>query len=329
MPFKFRHVEKLGDSIEVPIARDDDGYLGRECPVEECEGYFLVKPGTGLTGENLLCRCPYCGHPGPSDHFWTKEQIEYARSMALRQITAAFHRDLKQLEFNHPPRGAFGIGIRMTVTPGVPVPIRHYREKALETFITCTSCTLEYGVYGVFGYCPDCGEHNSLQILEKNLDLTRKQVILAGELHDDALRRHLLEDALENCVSALDGFGRETVRVRAAMSTAPARCENVPFQNLDRAADRLVQLFGVDLRTAIAPELWAVARRGFMKRHVVAHRAGVVDDQYVTETGDHSAVTGRRVPLDPAVITAVADAVLAIGAELVRVLPKPVPPGAT
>jgi hypothetical protein len=27
---------------------DDDGYFGRECPVEECLGYFKVTPGTGI-----------------------------------------------------------------------------------------------------------------------------------------------------------------------------------------------------------------------------------------------------------------------------------------
>ena len=43
-------------------------------------------------------------------------------------------------------------------------------EKQLETEVVCVNCTLRYSVYGVFAFCPDCGQHNSLQILDKNLD---------------------------------------------------------------------------------------------------------------------------------------------------------------
>jgi hypothetical protein len=35
-------------------------------------------------------------------------------------------------------------------------------------------------IYGVFGYCPDCGEHNSLQILDKNLELVIKMLDMAS-----------------------------------------------------------------------------------------------------------------------------------------------------
>lgn len=322
MSFDFRHLRQLGNRISVPLQSDANGYLGRECPVGECEGYFLVKPGTGLIGEDLQCHCPYCGHAGRSNEFYTKEQIEYAKSVVMQQVTNALRRDLKQLEFNRPPRGAFGIGISMKLQPGRPVPIRYYREQALETFVTCAACTLEYAVYGVFGYCPDCGEHNSLQILERNLDLTRRQVALAASLEDEALRRHLLEDALENCVSALDGFGREAIRVRAAVSTNPAGCAGASFQNLDKAALLVQKLFGVDLKAAVPPEAWATAHRGFLKRHVVAHRAGVVDQAYLDQTSDPAAVLGRLLVLGGAEIEGITLAVSQIGRALLTVLPR-------
>lgn len=323
MSFQFRNLQQLGNRIRVSLTTDENGLVGRECPQPECEGYFLLKPGTGLTGEDLPCHCPYCGHAGSPNDFTTKEQLAYLKSVAMRQITDAVRRDLKALEFNHPPRGAFGIGISMKLQPGRPVPIRVYREKALETFVTCAACTLEYAVYGVFGFCPDCRTHNSVQILERNLDLIRRQVVLASTLDDAALRRHLLDDALENCVSALDGFGREAIRVRALVSTNPAGCAGVPFQNLDKAAAAVTKLFGADLQAAVHPEVWAAAHQGFMKRHVVAHRAGVVDQSYLDQTHDREAVLGRLMPLTGDEIGAVADAVLQIGTALVAVLPPP------
>ena len=105
--------------------------------------------------------------------------MEYAKSVVLNQVTGALLKDLKSLEFNHRPRGAFGIGITMKVT-GQPTPIRYYPEKQLETEVVCEQCTLRYMIYGVFGYCPDCGEHNSLQILDKNLELVLKMLDMAS-----------------------------------------------------------------------------------------------------------------------------------------------------
>lgn len=323
MSFRFRHLDSLGSRVEVPIQKDERGHLGRECPAEDCEGYFTVRPGTGLTGNNLPCHCPYCGHKGSHDHFWTKDQIAHARSVATRQITDAFRRDLKQLEFNRPARGPFGIGVRMELKAGRPVPIRHYREKGLETDVVCHACTLEYAIYGVFAFCPDCGTHNSRQILEKNLDLVAKQVTLSGQVEDRDLCRHLLEDALENCVSAFDGFGRETCRIRAALSADANRAANLSFQNLPKAAAQLQALFRIDLVGAVAVSVWEVAHRAFLKRHVIAHRAGVVDEAYLAQTPDPTAVVGRRVPLTPTEVREVADVVRALGQALVALLPPP------
>lgn len=202
--------------INVPIPTDDTGMVGRECPNAECEGYFKLQPGTGLTGEDLDCVCPYCGHRGKPDQFWTKEQIEYAKSYAFRAIGDIVTRQLKKLEFNHPPRGAFGIGISMTLKEGPRAPLRHYREKALETEVVCDQCTLRYSVFGVFGFCPDCGCHNSRQILEKNLDLAMKVIEFSQAAPTPEITENLVQNALEDVVSAFDGFGRELLASFAA-----------------------------------------------------------------------------------------------------------------
>ena len=120
------HLRRLGDSISIPISADEHGFTGRECPRPECEGYFKIELGTGLKGEGLPCHCPYCGHAAGHDQFWTKEQIEYTKSVAMRKITDALHKDLKKLEFDHKPKGAFGIGISMKVKPGRPTPIHYW-----------------------------------------------------------------------------------------------------------------------------------------------------------------------------------------------------------
>ena len=110
---------------------DRNRFTGRECPQPVCEGYFKIEFGTGLKGDGLSCHCPYCGHAAGHDQFWTKEQIEYARSVAMRRITDAIHKDFKKLEFDHKPKGAFGIGVSMKFKPGRQLPIHYYRERQL------------------------------------------------------------------------------------------------------------------------------------------------------------------------------------------------------
>jgi hypothetical protein len=319
--FQFRNLQRLGNRVAVPVPKDENGFLGRECPQPECEGYFKIKPGTGLSGETLPCHCPYCGHTASHDHFWTKEQLEYAQSVVLRQITDAVRKDLKSLEFEHKPKGQFGIGFSMKLKPGQPIPIKYYREKCLETHVHCDSCTLEYAVFGVFAFCPDCGIHNSLQTLEKSLEVVRRQVSLASEVADSALRQQLTEDGLENCVSGLDGFGRECCRLRAQKSTNPASCDSVSFQNLPGVARRLQVLFGVDLEGAVSPEEWCTAHVGFMRRHLISHRAGVVDQKYLDETGESQALLGRRITISAADVIALAEIVSKLGRQLIAALP--------
>jgi hypothetical protein len=287
------NLKRLGKRIAVSIPNDEDGYLGRECP--KCESYFKVTLGTGITTGNPPCQCPYCGEVGSPDVFWTKGQIEYARSVALNKITGAVLKDLKKLEFSSRPRGDFGIGITMKVE-GRPHPICYFHEPTLETEVVCDGCTLRYAIYGVFAYCPDCGEHNSLQILEKNLELADKQLTLAATLEGD-LSAQLIADALENGVSAFDAFGREVFRVHAGKASNPAKAEVVSFQNLAGAQKNVQALFGVDLASGLTANEWDALCRSFQKRHLLAHNMGIVDEEYLKKTSDPQARMGRKVPI--------------------------------
>jgi hypothetical protein len=292
--------------------------IGRECPVVACEGYFKIQPGTGLKGENLPCHCPYCGHEAGQNKFFTRAQVEYAKSVVLNKVTDALLKDLKGLEFNHPPSGSFGIGISMKVT-GQPRPIHHYREKKLETEVVCDQCTLRYTIYGVFGYCPDCGVHNSLQILNKNLDLVEKLLAVA-KTQDAALAQNLIENALEDCVSAFDGFGRETCRVFSSKATQPEKAIEIRFQNISTARERVRELFAVDFASSLTTDDWMKVQRAFQKRHLLSHKMGVVDEAYLSATGETRSFLGRKVPLAGAEIAELVVRLRALGLELFRAL---------
>lgn len=313
-----RHLRNLGSQFSITLPPDEEGFIGRECPVAECEGYFKIQPGTGLKGENLPCYCPYCGHGAGSDKFFTKAQIEYAKSVVMREVTGALLKDMKSLEFNHRPRGAFGIGISMKVS-GHPTAIRRYRESKLETEVVCDRCTLRYTIYGVFGFCPDCAVHNSLQILNKNLELVQKLLGVA-ETQEPQIAQHLIENALEDCVSAFDGFGRETCRVFATKAAKPEKASETRFQNIAAARDRVREQFGVDFATTSTPEDWKHILRAFQIRHLLAHKMGVVDEEYLSATGDSASMLGRKVSIAATDVGALVAHLQNLGGELFRSL---------
>jgi hypothetical protein len=302
--FSTSNLDRLGSQFSIPIAADEEGYLGRECPIQDCLGYFKITPGTGVKGP-APCYCPYCGHKGESNTFFTQEQIEYAKSVVLRKVTDAIHQDLKSLEFEHKPQGFLGIGISLKVK-STPLPIRHYREKELETAVVCDGCTLRYAIYGVFGWCPDCGAHNSLQILLKNLELARKELILAKTAETD-LANHLVGDALENAVSAFDGFGRAICARKSA---------DIRFQSIPAAKRKVHDTFGFDFADGLRPDEWECACRVFQKRHLLAHKMGVIDEEYLQKANDTGAVLGRKVRLTEAEVESAIGIVETMGRRL-------------
>ena len=231
----------------------------------------------------------------PTQSFFTKAQIEYAKSVVLNKVTGAILKDFKELEFEHKPSGGFGVGISMKVQ-GRPHPVRYYREKDLETDVTCEHCTLHYMIYGVFGYCPDCGVHNSLQILMKNLELIEK-VLGFAEAQEPAVAETLIANALEDCVSSFDGFARETCRVFSNKSSEPTKAASLSFQNIERARERVLVILGLDLTAPLSIEQSITLQRAFQKRHLLAHKMGVIDQGYVDATQDFSAIIGRKVPI--------------------------------
>jgi hypothetical protein len=308
---------RFPSQISVALPPDQDGYVGRECPAAACKGYFKITPGTGVQGENT-CYCAYCGHRGTQDECFTHEQIEYAKSIAINQATRALLKDLKRRGFTHRRRGGFGLGLSLKVE-GRPHPIRYYRERALETHVECVGCGLRYAVYGAFAFCPDCSRHNSLQILEKNLELVRKELDLSKTVEKE-LAEHLVGDALENIVSAFDAWGREACGVNAAKASDPAAAARVRFQDLERARTRVQALFQVDLAAPLSPAEWAAAIRGFQKRHVLAHRAGVVDEEYCRRADDPIAIVGRKLRIDTDEVVALAGIVMRLAAGLASAL---------
>jgi hypothetical protein len=241
--------------VRVELPCDADGYTGRECP--SCKKYFKVKEGTGLPGP-APCHCPYCNHTAETQEFVTADQLEYAQSVALNRLSGALLATLKTMERRPDPRALVSIGVKVS---GSPEPIIHYSERELEERITCAACTLQYTIYGAFGFCPDCGVHNSLQIVNTNFDLILRMLDLAKSAPEEVSGK-LVENALEDAVSCFDGFGREL---------CSGLRFNLSFQNIEVARDRLAKEMGLDIASTDSAK-WKFVCEQFQKRHLLARR---------------------------------------------------------
>jgi hypothetical protein len=299
MSNSFRNLKRLEDGIHVSIPTDEDGLVGRECPNPDCLGYFKIKLGTGLAGENLPCHCPYCGDTEEQDHFWTQDQIEYARSIMMNEVSKALKVDVKEWdrELKRNTRNSF-IKLGMEFK-GQSHPIYQYEEKQLETKITCDYCTLEYSIYGLFAFCPDCGMHNSTQIFKKNIELVEKLIVLSIREKDSELAQILLVKSLETAVATFDGFGRSYCEAYAGRTSDPDKTRNISFQNLSKARTSFQKAFGNDFASSLSGDEWDSVVRLFQKRHLFSHKMGVVDESYKEITNDLQAIVGRKITITP------------------------------
>jgi hypothetical protein len=225
---------------------------------------------------------------------------------------------LRKHEFNIRPRGPFGIGFSLKIRH-TPDPIRYYAEREVETPLKCERCTLDYAIYGLFAFCPDCGTHNSLQILSKNFEVISK-LILLGEGADADVVSQLTTDALENAVSTFDGFGREVCRVAAPQCSDPAKAAAISFQSIEGARQRILDLFGFDFASKLTPDEWIHVVRCFKKRHVIAHKLGVMDVMYVQSASDPNAIAGRKVSVSREEIESLGRSLARIGEHLTKQL---------
>jgi hypothetical protein len=74
-----------GENRSDALSLDRDGFLRRACPT--CDREFMWR--AGARGEQRRSRsakalfCPYCGIRSPLNSWWTKRQLEMARSQGL------------------------------------------------------------------------------------------------------------------------------------------------------------------------------------------------------------------------------------------------------
>jgi hypothetical protein len=276
---------------------DENELTGRQCP--SCQRYFKLKFGTGLPVATT--HCPYCEIEGDGSEYLTPEQREYALTVALPEISRRvigpmmrdFGKTLQRTAREASRNSLIKFDIKLDYREK-HIPIAHYRERDIETNVTCDHCALEFAVYGVFARCPDCAQMNVTAVFRKSLEAATRRLGLYDDAPDAEAREAVLADALKDAIGAFDAVGKELRRrFPGILPDNPADL----FQNIDALGIALAQACGCDLTEVLGESDYENLRLMFQVRHVYTHNLGVVDERAVKHLPELGRHLGRKYTL--------------------------------
>ena len=292
--------------IMIEISSDEKGYFDRECPNENCLSTFKVNLDDWkekIKGND--CHCPICGHVADSDSWWTENQLdelrERASSYALSFVQGELNKTFKDLE-RKTRNGKF---IKIKYKPGRKIsfnnnPIGQLPEWEQE--IECKECGTRYSVIGFSHFCPCCGSNSEVDEFDEALKIEKRKIdslekikkIYSDEYGKDvgaSMINSMLEDSFGNVLAAFQSFAYEFYIKLGGKRNVKAKA----FQNLERANECFEELLGIKYSDLISDEEYEYINKIFQQRHLLEHRNGKVDQDYLAKTGDFTYSEKERI----------------------------------
>jgi hypothetical protein len=299
-------LEKLEGTTQVPIQfnLDDDGYFDRRCPQEGCRSEFKVFfEHYRDKGSDDGTYCAFCGFKSAPPTFNTPEQEEHIRATVLAAAAKIFQEGLRSAatEFNRKQRqqrNSF-ISMRMEVrSSSHPPSLPPNAAEAMRRDCACTSCGSRYRTLGAGFFCPTCGQNSAADTFDQALARVREVIAifrgLTSQMDRDAeavLRIQLVEGGLADVVTA---FQRWAELSFARLPSPGAKLRRNVFQNLVEGSAAWQSAGGTPYSAILDQDELGRLARYFQQRHILEHRDGFVDEDYLRLSGDTSYTTGQR-----------------------------------
>lgn len=299
--------------MRISIPPDEDGMIGRECPVKNCSpAYFKVRPGTGITEGQTEAFCPYCRYRAEPSDFYTQAQKNYAIKIVENEAVKGFDQMLQNaLGFGSSRRKKINGGlfsIEMSYTPPRPKLISRPLEEELRRDIRCPNCGLEHAVFGLATWCPDCGNDIFLIHVGQEFAVVSKMLAAVESRRIDLGARVAardIENALEDTVSIFEAVLKAiTRRILTAQGKTDAEIDNIfsksirnSFQNLTNATEVFKNYTEIELFVDVPETEIKSIKITFEKRHPITHNLGVIDRKYL-ERIRSGELEGREIRID-------------------------------
>lgn len=294
-----------GDQVTVSIETDPDGYIDQVCPSQGCEFRFKIHMDDRdeKVSDNAMF-CPFCGHTDNTQEWFTQEQKKYFESAMLthvdKRITRAMKNDARHSN-RQQPKGGF-LHLTMSVnSPPKLIALPPTATEPMRTKITCSKCFCRYAVIGAAFFCPACGQNDAKQIFHLSLNGRLKTLDQIPKLRAESSDR----DAAENMVHALVEHTLQHA-ISAFQKYAEALCQDFPnpkelqqnaFQNLKGGSNLWQSATNKQYSDYLDESELATLTIAFQRRHLFAHRQGLVDQKYIDRSGDTCYQLGQRVVL--------------------------------
>jgi len=325
-----RELKKMegGSQFIISIPIDNDGYFDRRCPSEACQADFkvLMEDWKQKVSDSQVF-CPICREEAKATEWNTPEQQEYIRQVGINYIQGIIGPALSQdaSDFNRRQRPGF-INISMSYKPGTPtliVPISA-AEELRQRFI-CEQCGCRYSSLGAAFFCPACGHNSAESTFSQTIEAVQKSLAVLPAIQEAVLAaadadaaRNTVREILENSMGRLVGaFQRlaEALFDRTPAATTTRRRKNV-FQNLTEGSALWLAATGKGYEDLLTPVEMADLVRLFQQRHKLAHTEGIVDQDYITKSGDTTYAVGQRLVIREGAVNRLAELLTKLTEEM-------------
>jgi hypothetical protein len=316
-------------AIDISILLDDDGYFDRRCPAAVCGAEFKILGAdwkAKVSSDQVFC--PICREEAPASEWQTLEQWRYIREVATdwaRHLLGEALREEFETLNRRQPRGGF-IRISLSCEPSTPPVILPLgAADAMRQKFTCEECGCQYASIGAAFFCPACGHNSSITSFDQTIDTVQKFVVgmpairtvLITQFDEDTAQnsvRQTLENNLERLVGAFQRHA-ETLFQKSPGAAAVPQPKNV-FQRLAHSSQLWRTTTGKGYEDLLLPQEMADLARLFQQRRLIAHRDGIVDQEYIDKSRDTTYAVGQRLVVNESDILQLAGLIKKLATEL-------------
>ncbi len=329
---ELRRLER-GINVSIPIPTDAEGFIDRQCPSKTCSSNFKVLADDWrdvVPDERAFC--PICRHETRSDDWATPAQINYAEKVAFSKLTRmvdqAFVRGARQ--FNSRPQSGF-LTFTLSYKPGSrPLMLPKATADLMEQRFACEKCKCRYSSIGAAFFCPACGHNSALSTFDQTMTTVENAVRdieavraaiakISGRDQAENTTRLILEQSLGRLVGAFERFNEALF---VTVPAAPiAKVKRGCFQRLQDASDLWKEALGHGFVDMLSASDWASLLLLYQRRHVITHRDGLIDQDYIQKSGDTTYREGQRLVMQPADVLRLIDLMRILGADLRKSCP--------
>lgn len=272
---RLSHAFDNNNTMQIGLSLDVEGYLDRECPNTECLRLFKVNKDDYEKIEKL--HCPYCNYATSSHNEWfTKEQAMLINKHMKKEF-------LKVIETygNH------------KLENGLSIPA----QDLLRSKEQCKKCHCRYSYVGTNTYCPSCGDvkinySEQLTKIKQNIEVLK----LAIKSLDVEVKQNIWESTIENSLKEIvEIFQANATRLFRSKDSETILRKNL-FQNLSEGSKIWKNsIYNKDYKSILGKEKYGRLSVIFQKRHILVHNQGIIDQDYIKNTGESSSKLGMKV----------------------------------